>query len=383
MQVRQDIQKLYGKVKSHREYLHQYPELGFDTLQTKEYIKNILVSVGCDVIKEGYAKQGIVGVYHEEGVEGVLIRSDMDALPIQEAIFKKSSSKISGVMHACGHDGHMAALLGLCEYLYEHKHRIQKRIVCLFQPGEEGSGGAQRMIEEGVLKDFPCAYAFATHLMPQYEMGKIACRAGAMMAQNAEVEITVQGVGGHGAYPDTGRDAILAAASFLLEIQTQFNKRFSTFQEQVFHIGKIHGGDACNTICDNVCMKGTLRVFDESLFLQIKECVMKVAVAIEKLHDVTFIVEWKEGYCPVYNDPNMCNVLKKVTKDSYVEADKQMTSEDFSFFLKELPGLMFYTGCKMEKDISLHTATFDFDEHALLNTIETYVLILEELGILM
>ncbi len=382
MQIRQDIQKLYEKVKAYREYFHQYPELGLDTLQTKEYIKNILEKAGCDVIKEGYAEQGIVGIYHKDGKEGVLIRSDMDALPIQEDVIKESSSKVLGVMHACGHDGHMAALLGLCEYLHEHKHRIKKRIVCLFQPGEEGPGGAKRIIEEGLLEEFPCAYAFATHLMPQYEMGKIACREGAMMAQNAEVEITIQGIGGHGAYPDTGRDAILAAASFLLETQTQLNKRFSTFQERVFHIGEICGGDACNTICDKVYMRGTLRTFDEVLFQQVQNCIMNVASAMEKLHDVTFIVRWNMGYDPVYNDPHMCTLLKKVVKDSYIEADKQMTSEDFSFFLKQLPGLMFYTGCKMEKVTSLHTATFDFDEHALLNTIETYVCILEELGIL-
>ena len=109
---------------------------------------------------------------------------------------------------------------------------------------------------------------------------------------------------------------------------------------------------------------------------------MNVASAMEKLHDVMFIVRWNMGYDPVYNDSHMCTLLKKVVKDSYIEADKQMTSEDFSFFLKQLPGLMFYTGCKMEKTTSLHTATFDFDEHALLNTIETYVRILEELGIL-
>lgn len=382
MQVRPEIQKLYSKIKAYREYLHQYPELEYQTVQTKKFIKKIMEETKCDFIQEGYAQEGIVGVYGKGKEKGILIRSDMDALPIHEKVKKETVSKIEGVMHACGHDGHMAALLGLCEYLHEHKERIHKPIICLFQPGEEGAGGAKKMIEEGVLETFPCDYALATHLMPQYEVGKIACRVGAMMAQNAEVEIRIQGIGGHGAYPDTGKDAILAATSFLLEVQTQLNKRFSPLQEKVFHIGVIQGGNACNTICDSLFMKGTLRAFDETVFQQLKECIMNTAIAIEKLHDVYFHFQWKEGYLSVCNHPQMCMLLKEAVEDSYVEADKQMTSEDFSFFLKEVPGLMFYTGCKMEKETTLHSDTFDFDEHALLYTVETYVRILEKLDIL-
>lgn len=379
--VREGVKALLNEVRECRRHLHMYPEIQLDTKETKAYIMQKLQSYGEFNLDESLIENGVVAqLLVDDNYDTIAFRADMDALPIQEENEVSYASKVKGKAHACGHDGHMAIALGLAKYLVEHKDALKCNVVFVFQPGEEGPGGAQIMIAAGLFQKYPCQYIFGTHLMSDVEAGKIACCAGPLMARNGELEINVYGQSAHGAMPHLGKDALIAASTLLLQLQTIVSRNIDPLKSTVLSIGKMCGGQARNVVCDHVNMIGTLRSFhDDSYELQ-KQRIQEVCDGVAKSFDVKIDVTIQDYYYAVVNDAHLDGVLKQAIGNDYVWQQPKMIAEDFSFYQREIPGLFFYTGIKdANHNKGIHDCCFDFNEESLLFAIETDLRLLEQL----
>lgn len=384
MIIRNQIKDLLETIIGYRRHLHMYPEIQLQTKETKEYLISLLKEFGSLEIEEGYAENGFVAYLRvNDKNECVAFRTDMDALPIQEENDVEFKSRYDGFSHACGHDGHMSIVLGTILYLLKNKEHLTKNVAFIFQPGEEGPGGAKLMIEQGLFEKYPITHVFGTHLSAEIEKGKISCMPKAMMARNGEMSIHIYGESAHGAMAFLGKDAIVAAASMIMQLQTIVSRNIDPLKSTVISIGMVQGGQVRNAICDHVNMEGTLRSFyDDSYELQ-KQRIFEVAKGIELLHNVKVDVSIKDYYDVVYNDEYLDSLLKEVLEDDYVVQTPKMIAEDFSFYQKQVPGLFYFTGIKDENyQHDLHHCCFNFDEEALLYAIETNVRLLEKMGVL-
>lgn len=383
MQVSQAVKDLTEDVVRYRRALHQIPELGLTEFKTKEYLLRQLQSFG---IKEIYPilDTGLVAVFRSE-VPGktLAFRTDIDGLPIQEETGVAFHSTHEGRMHACGHDGHMATMLGFAKYLSAHPDAIQGTIILIFQPAEEGPGGAQLLIDEGVLRDFAVEQIVGLHVFPDFPEGVIACRKGPMMARNGEINITIHGASAHGAQPQQGSDAILAAAAVIQGLHSVISRNISPLSSGVITFGKIHGGDAENIIPGKVVLNGTMRAFDDDVYDTMTQRVTLLAEEIAKGYGCRAEVEFEHLYRVVDNDAQMVDVLAKVAGDSYLETPPYMLAEDFSMYQKEIPGVFFFVGIRNEDKgytYPLHSNKMNFDEKNLLQGIECYVRLIPALN---
>ncbi|MDL2276932.1 M20 family metallopeptidase, partial [Breznakia sp. OttesenSCG-928-G09] len=377
--VREDVQSLLDEVMSNRRHLHMYPEIALNTPNTEAFIVEKLKSYGFEIVEQGIAEHGVVGYLWVNDEPAIGFRSDMDALPMFEEndVSYKSTNDYA---HMCGHDGHMAALLGLAKYLSAHKDKLKTSVCFVFQPGEEGPGGSKIMIEEGLFKKYPMRCIFGTHVMGEVAEGVIASRSGAMMARNGEVKVKIKGKGTHGATPQLGKDAIVAGAAFVNQIQTIISRSISPLNSGVVSIGSFHGGSAENIIAEIVQMEGTIRSFDDETYALIKERLISIGKGIAYSYDVDVDVEIIDYYLVVENDEALFNTLKNVIGDEFYEVEPKMAAEDFSFYQKEVPGLFYYVGTGSDTyNQHLHNARYNFDEKVLLNVIETNLRLLEAL----
>lgn len=383
MHVRKEIEALLEVVRKHRRHLHMYPETGLETYETKQYLMSVLSAYDCITLEEGYVKNGLVAYLKVKDTDScIAFRSDIDALKIKEENDVEYASKKIGYSHACGHDGHMSILLGTIQYLVENKHKLNENILFIFQPGEESPGGAKTMLENGLFKNYNVRYVFGLHLIGDIEKGKIGGKAGPVMARNGEMKVHIHGKSAHGAMPHLGNDAIVAAASMIMQLQTIVSRSIDPLKSTVLTIGTIHGGQVHNAISDSVEFDGSLRSFyDETYMLQIKR-IHEIAKATEMAYGVKVDVEIIDFYNIVNNDAYLNDLLQEVCKEDYVCVEPTMASEDFSFYQKEAPGLYFFVGVKDEEHVhNVHHCCFNFDESALLNAIETNVGLLEKLGV--
>ncbi len=381
IEVREEIQQMLDEVRANRRYLHQHPELELDTVHTKAYLIEQIQSYGGFTIHEGYAENGFVATMKKSDDSLYIgFRTDMDALAMMDLVSCDYASKWEGRAHACGHDGHMAILLGLAHYFSRHQKEIKANIALIFQPGEEGPGGAKCMIEDGLLKDFPLSCIIGTHLMGDVEKGKIACRSGAMMARNGEVDIHLYGQSAHGAMPQLGNDALMGAASLLLQMQTIHSRNMDPLCSAVLTFGKMEAGHVRNVICDHVVLEGTMRAFDDSVYEMMKEKIQQMSEGVAKSFHLKADVLIRDGYYVVNNDEQLDQLLQQVVGEDYVLQQPKMIAEDFSFYQREVPGLFFYTGVKDDQHSKqIHNSRFDFDESALLYAIEIEVRLFEEM----
>lgn len=345
-----------------RRLLHQYPELEFDEVKTAQIICDVLKKWGVSY-QSGIAKTGIVAEIGN-GNPVILLRADMDALPVTEAINLSFASKNTGRMHACGHDIHMACLLGCIAQFCENPPE-NGTVRFVFQPAEEGSGGAEPMIREGAAKGISAAAAL--HVKPGLPVGKIACKPEYYYASPDEFSITVRGKGGHGGYPHLANNPLPVAS----EIVTRIHALGQALKDElcVISVCAVNGGNSFNIIPDSVTILGTVRTFTQKMRLKAEEeigqCVKEICERCGVQWDYTF----RKLYPPVYNDPQMTELLfrtgKEVLGEENVELETApfMGGEDFAYFAKEAPGVLFHLGSG--GTAPLHSSEFMADEECI------------------
>ncbi len=385
MKIDSKIQIYKEEITAHRRALHKIPEAGFKEKKTAEYIADTLKAYGIQV-QTGVAQTGVLGYLAvDDSLPVIAFRSDMDALSMTEETGLEFQSENKGFMHGCGHDGHMATLLVFAKHLVENKDMLKANILLIFQPAEEGPGGAAVMVEDGVLQKYRVDEIYGLHLYPEVEEGRLAVRPGAMMAQTGEFDIDITGKSGHGALPHKGVDAIVIAADLIARLQTIVSRTISPIEPAVLTIGRMEGGERRNIIAGKARLEGTVRAFNETLFDEIFETIKKHCRATELAYDCS--VEWdlRKMYPPVVNDIKLTEDFMKANGAFTDTIDPQMIAEDFSYFQKAVPGVFFFVGTRSTEKgfvFPLHNTRFNFDEETLLNGVQAYVNLLTVKGYL-
>ncbi|WP_414733625.1 M20 metallopeptidase family protein [Acetobacterium carbinolicum] len=356
-----------------RRELHQIPEEGFDLAKTQAYLINYLVDLGYQ--PEKVCETGLIlYIKGQCDDDAIAFRADMDALCIREEADHDYVSRHPGWMHACGHDGHMTMNLLLAKYLADFPDQRKRSVLLIFQPGEEGPGGAKPMIEAGIFEKYPVKAIFGYHLFPFIEEGMLATKAGPMMAQNSEFFITVRGISGHAAQPQRSMDAIVASASLITCLQSIVSRNTNPMESVVISIGLLNGGTRVNVVADEVKLGGTIRSFSNKSHEKLHRRIEEVVKGVELTHGCNIELEFIEMYPPVINNERLYEIYKElVPRENRVPFRKVMLSEDFSYFQSAVPGLYIGLGTGNEKkgyNKNLHTSGFNFDETVLLKGME-------------
>lgn len=347
-----------------RRHLHQNPELGLDCYDTAQFVVARLREMEVDEIHEGIARTGIVAVINGQGQGPVTgLRADMDALPIQEATGASWASSRPGKMHACGHDGHTAMLLGAARYLAETRN-FKGRAVLIFQPAEETIGGGRIMVEEGIMDRFGVEEVYAIHTDPFAAAGQLRTCEGPIMAGVEDWRITVKGVGGHAAYPQTTRDPIPAALAIGQALMAIPARESDTFQPLVVSMTTINAGEATNVIPDTATLTGTVRSFDDEQMARTLQRIQQIATQVADGYGVTANTEFVLGYPATVNHAAQARYAAEVARD--ISSDvldtltPEMGAEDFSFMLQSRPGAFLFLG--QGEGPSVHHPEFDFND---------------------
>jgi amidohydrolase len=384
--IRPEIRDLQNSLVTWRRHIHQYPELGFREQQTAEFIAEKLTEWGIDHQTE-VAQTGIVAVISGTRPGPVLaIRADMDALPVHEENQVPYRSRHDGIMHACGHDGHVTIALGTARYLSQHRD-FAGTVKIIFQPAEEGPGGAKPMIEAGALQHPDVDAIIGLHLWNNLPLGTVGVRSGALMAAVELFECTIQGRGGHGAMPHQTVDSIVVGAQVVNALQTIVSRNVDPVKSGVVTVGEFHAGHTHNVIADSAQLGGTVRYFDPQLAGFFEERVDTIISGICQSHGATYKLDYWQLYPPVVNDSAIADLVRSVA-ESVVETPagvvpecQTMGGEDMSFFLQAVPGCYFFLGsANPDKDLAYphHHPRFNFDETALGMGVEMFVRCVEK-----
>jgi amidohydrolase len=368
----------YPNMVETRRYLHQHPELSFQEVETARYIKNFYEKLGVHV-QANVGGNGLVATIKGNG-EGrtIALRADFDALPIQDEKNVPYASKVKGVMHACGHDGHTATLLYLAKAFYETRKNWTGKIVLIHQHAEEyAPGGAKSMIEAGCLDGVDEIYG--THLWSLIETGTIGYKSGPVMAAADRFSLTIQGKGGHGAQPHTTKDSIIIGSQIALALQQIVSRKINPIDTAVVSIGSFEAKNAFNVIADKATLIGTVRTFKKDVQEKIKIEMERMIKGICEANDVTYLFEYEEGYPAVINHESETAFLVACAKEIHEvhileEMEPSMGGEDFAYYLEKVPGTFFFTGAKPPETKSPyphHHPKFDFDEKAMLIAAKT------------
>ncbi len=353
-----------------RRKIHANPETAFKEYDTSDFVAAQLEDFGIKVHR-GLAETGVVGVLENGEGPMVGLRADMDALHMQEKTTLAYRSKNEGCMHACGHDGHTAMLLGAAKILAQNKS-FSGTIVFIFQPAEENEGGARVMVEQGLFNRFPVEQVYGLHNWPSLQEGHMAVGPGPMMAANETFEIIVTGQGAHAAMPHMGRDPVVAAAHLITALQTITSRRTDPQQAGVVTVTQIHGGDAWNVIPNEVVLKGTLRWFDPQLGEAMKRSIKQVCKGMASSLDCAAQISFVDSYPATINTPetaSICaDVMAELIGEERVERNPvpSMGAEDFSYMLQEKPGSYVWLGTGVDPDCpKLHNPYYDFNDRQL------------------
>jgi amidohydrolase len=356
-----------------RRRLHERPELSLVEFETARYVEEQLAPLSLDEIRTGIGKTGVLGTL-AGGRPGpvTLLRADMDALPIRELADVSYASRNAGVMHACGHDGHVAILLATARTLARRRAEIAGTIVFCFQPGEEGAAGNRLMIEDGALEHPRVDRTFALHLYSGLDVGKIGVRDGAFFASADEYTLTIRGKGGHGAMPQNSVDPIVAGAQLVTMLQTIVSREIAPKDPAVFTVGQFTSGTTFNVIPDEATLKGTVRSFDAGVRASMPERLRRIAAGLAQAMRVEIDVDYHWSYPPTVNAREPNDHVRAVGRvllgaENVIEHDIVMWAEDMSFMQERVPGAYFIVGSRGDERTAYphHNARFDIDERAL------------------
>jgi amidohydrolase len=382
IKIREEIKNIKDEIYTIRRHFHRYPELSFKEFNTAETISQHLNNLGISH-KKGVGKTGIVGEINFGPGPTIALRADMDALPIQEENNLDYKSLNDGVMHACGHDGHMAILLGAANALSKNSKLKKGTVRFIFQPAEEGLGGAKYMIEDGCLDKVDEIYGL--HLWNYQLYGEVGIKDGPVMASADLFDIEVSGKGGHGATPQGTVDAIVVASNLVTMLQTIVSRNTNPLESTVLSIGKIKGGHNFNIISDKVHMSGTTRAYTEENRKMIKQRMKEVIEGVSKSFGADIKLNYKDGYPPTVNHSSQVEKVLEAASSVVASGAKNpylsMGGEDFSYYLQNKPGCFFFVGSAPNENEILstphHCSHFNIDERALLIGASVYVNLIE------
>jgi hippurate hydrolase len=365
------IADLHDELTDWRRDIHAHPELGFHENRTADLVASRLESFGIEVHR-GIGRTGLVGVLRSgDGKGRIGLRADMDALPIHEANDFSHKSKHPGVMHACGHDGHTTMLLGAARYLAQTR-RFSGTVHFIFQPAEEGLGGARAMIEDGLFERFPCDAIFGMHNRPRTPVGRFGVHSGPAMAGGAFFDIDIEGVGAHGARPESGVDALLVGTQIANTLQTIVSRNVPPLESAVLSITQFHAGDAYNVIPQRARLSGTVRAFTDQTMSLVENRMRQVAESCAAAMGARASLDFRVNFAPTINDPEQAafaaRICTELVGSERVDLDPPLilASEDFSFMLREVPGCYLFIGNgDADGACEVHNPGYDFNDELL------------------
>jgi amidohydrolase len=371
MPIPSAVQDLVPDAQTWRRDIHQNPELLYDVERTAKYVADRLTAFGCDEVKTSIGRTGVVGVIR--GAKGgstraIGLRADMDALPIEEATNLPYRSRIPGKMHACGHDGHTAMLLGAARRLAQTRNFAGNAVV-IFQPAEEGGGGAKAMIDDGLMDRFGVEEVYGMHNWPSLPVGSFMLRKGPLMAAADEITITIEGRGGHAAMPHQGVDPVVAGAQIVLALQTIASRNLDPLDACVVSVTQFHAGTTNNVIPQSAWLNGTTRTLRAGTRDMVERRIREIAAGLASAAGAEARVEYRRNYPATVNHPAQTDfaskVARKVAGDSQVDSNAMpvMGAEDFSFMLEARPGAFIFLG--NGDSAKLHHPAYDFNDAAL------------------
>lgn len=367
-----------------RRDLHRIPEPAYTEEKTSRYVAEYLKREGLEV-QGRIARFGVVGLMKLPGPgKTLMIRSDMDALPIAEETGLPFASVHEGAMHACGHDGHMAMVLGAATILNRMKDKLKGNIKFLFQPAEEGPGGAKPMIEAGVMENPHVDYSIGCHLWSAIPEGTIGVKAGPLMAAMDRFDIKIKGKGGHGAMPHLSIDALEVGTQVVNALQRIASRQMNPLLPTVVTVGSFHAGTTFNVIPGEAVMCGTTRTFDRETWNSWPSRIEKIVRGVCESMGAEYELTYTQGYPPTLNDKLMAEIVRRcavevVGKERVIEPEPTMGGEDMAFFFEKSKGCFFFLGVGREGCAPIHNPKFDFNEDVLLTGIETYCRVAFEL----
>ncbi|SNR80363.1 M20 metallopeptidase family protein [Desulfurobacterium atlanticum] len=372
-----EAKKIKDFIVNYRRIVHQYPEISGREFRTSEFVAETLKEIGVDEVYEGFGRTiGVVGIIKGKGDKTVALRADMDALPVKEETGKSYASKVEGVMHACGHDAHVAMVLGAAKLLVNIKNQLKGNVKLIFQPCEERQDcrGAKRLIDAGVLKNPDVNVIFGIHVNPELETGKVATCTGPVLASSDVFSVKIFGKGTHASKPHKGIDTVLIASQVVNTLHHIVSRRVDPLDPVVLTIGTIKGGEAENIIPEVVELKGTVRTLNEKIRKEIPIWIEEALKGITTAYGGKYEFNYQEGTPPLINDEKTAlftieEIVKLLGRENFVYLKKpSMGGEDFAEYLKFVPGVYLRLGTgNREKGTTfpLHSPKFDIDEDAL------------------
>lgn len=364
------IADMSEELKQWRRQIHANPELGFEEHKTAEFVAEKLEEFGVQVFR-GLGKTGVVGVLREgNDTQSVGLRADLDALPIQEENTFAHKSMHDGKMHACGHDGHTTMLLGAAKYLAATRN-FQGQVNFIFQPAEEGIGGARAMIEDGLFEQFPCDQLYAIHNAPGLSVGKFGASPGIVTAAGAFFDVTFQGRGAHGAFPQDSIDPVVMASEAVSTLQTIVSRNIRPSDTVVLSITRIHGGEAYNVIPETCTIGGTVRTFSLDALRRVEERLTEICHGLAATHGGSADVDFRTIFHPVVNNEEVTQIAGDVAASIVGEGNVRRSlppgtgSEDFSFMSEVVPSCYLLLGNKDDEHLApVHNPSYDFNDRA-------------------